>query len=56
MVSQGLVVPQATGIAQCLARLAAGKSRCRPLATYRLQFHNGFRFDDARAVRLIESP
>ncbi len=39
-----------TGLAECLDRLAAEKGRHRPLATYRLQFHRGFRFHDARLL------
>src|SRR4051812_14187603 len=50
MVSQtGLVAPQ-TSVAECLDRMAAGTQRNRPLATYRLQFHRGFRFDDGRKL------
>src|SRR5512140_378965 len=50
MVSQtGLLAP-ASSVAECLDRMAAGKGRSRPLATYRLQFHRGFRFDDARKL------
>jgi (1->4)-alpha-D-glucan 1-alpha-D-glucosylmutase len=40
----------ASGLAECLDRLAAGKGRNRPLATYRMQFHGGFRFRDARPL------
>ena len=45
----GLLAPQTT-IAECLDRMAAGRERSRPLATYRLQFHSGFRFSDARKL------
>jgi (1->4)-alpha-D-glucan 1-alpha-D-glucosylmutase len=48
MVSQtGFLAPQ-TSVSECLDRMAAGAGRSRPVATYRLQFHRGFRFDDAR--------
>ena len=39
-----------TGLSECLDRLAAHKRELRPLSTYRLQFHKGFRFDDAREL------
>jgi len=37
---------------EALDRLAARDARHRPLATYRLQFHSGFRFSDA--LQLID--
>ncbi len=50
MVSQtGLLVPQ-TSVSECLDRMAAGATRSRPLATYRFQFHRGFRFDEGRKL------
>ncbi len=45
-----VVTPESSGIAECLGRLAAGERRARPVATYRLQFHAGFRFEDARRL------
>src|SRR5512142_2610137 len=41
---------EATGLSECLDRLAATKGARRPLSTYRLQFHRGFRFSDARRL------
>ncbi len=41
---------EAAGLAECLDRLAANKGEHRPLASYRLQFHRGFRFSDARRI------
>src|SRR5512132_1464108 len=50
MVSQtGLLTPQTT-VAECLNRMVTGNERSRPMATYRLQFHSGFRFSDARKL------
>jgi len=50
MVSQtGLLTPQ-TAVSECLSRMVAGTGRSRPLATYRLQFHRGFRFDEGRKL------
>jgi len=50
MVSQtGLLAPQ-TSVSECLDRMTTGRGRSRPLATYRLQFHRGFRFDDGRKL------
>ncbi|MGI9104219.1 MAG: malto-oligosyltrehalose synthase [Terriglobales bacterium] len=46
----GLPVAEASGLSECLDRLAATKGRNRPLSTYRLQFHSGFRFADARRL------
>ena len=45
-----VLTPETTGLAQCLDRLASGKDRTVPLATYRIQFHRGFRFADARKL------
>ena len=42
------LITESSGISECLDRLAANKRSLRPLATYRLQFNAGFRFDDAR--------
>ncbi|MBV9086315.1 MAG: hypothetical protein JOY79_02420, partial [Acidobacteriaceae bacterium] len=42
------VTIEASGISDCLDRLAAHKREHRPVSTYRLQFHQGFRFTDAR--------
>ena len=44
------LTPEISGIAECLDRLAARKRETRPVSTYRLQFHAGFRFEDARAL------
>jgi (1->4)-alpha-D-glucan 1-alpha-D-glucosylmutase len=41
---------EATGLSECLDRLAATKGLNRPVSTYRLQFHSGFRFTDARRL------
>jgi (1->4)-alpha-D-glucan 1-alpha-D-glucosylmutase len=41
---------EASGISECLDRLAAQKRSVRPLSTYRLQFNAGFRFEDARQL------
>ncbi|MGZ4817667.1 MAG: malto-oligosyltrehalose synthase [Terriglobales bacterium] len=46
----GLPMVEAVGLSECLDRLAANKGRNRPLSTYRLQFHRGFRFEDARRL------
>ncbi len=46
----GVPVVESSSLSECLDRLAAGKERTRPLATYRLQFHRGFRFEDARRL------
>ena len=50
MVMQSGLLAPATAVRDCLDRLAAGHGRSRPLATYRLQFHRGFRFDEARKL------
>lgn len=44
------LVAEASSLAECLDRLAARKHEGRPVATYRLQFHRGFRFEDARRL------
>ena len=44
------LAPEFSGLAECLDRLAARKRQLRPVSTYRLQFHAGFRFADARAL------
>src|SRR5438270_1346770 len=44
------MAPEFSGLAEGLDRLAARKRQSRPVSTYRLQFHAGFRFDDARAL------
>jgi (1->4)-alpha-D-glucan 1-alpha-D-glucosylmutase len=48
--SAGLPAVEASGLSECLDRLAATKGGNRPLSTYRLQFHRGFRFVDARRL------
>src|SRR5262245_12287170 len=45
-----VLTPESKGISECLDRLAAQKRSARPLATYRLQFNAGFRFEDARRL------
>jgi (1->4)-alpha-D-glucan 1-alpha-D-glucosylmutase len=44
------LAPEHSGLAECLDRLAAHKRQSRPVSTYRLQLHAGFRFADARAL------
>src|SRR5579883_3141163 len=44
------LIAEQAGVAECLDRLASISSKHRPLATYRLQFHKGFRFADATAL------
>ncbi len=44
------LAPEISGLAECLDRLASQKRELRPVSTYRLQFHAGFRFADARAL------
>lgn len=41
---------ESSGLSECLDRLAARKGGDRPLAAYRMQFHRGFRFVDARPL------
>ncbi len=48
--SPSLLTVEASGLSECLDRLAARKREDRPLATYRLQFHKNFRFEDARKL------
>ncbi|HEX7284922.1 MAG TPA: malto-oligosyltrehalose synthase [Candidatus Angelobacter sp.] len=45
-----VLVPEASGISECLDRLAAQKRGARPLSTYRVQFNAGFRFAHARQL------
>ena len=45
-----VVVDEASGLRECLGRLAVRKERLRPLSTYRLQFNRAFRFSDARKL------
>jgi (1->4)-alpha-D-glucan 1-alpha-D-glucosylmutase len=45
-----VLTPESSAIAECLDRLSAEKARVTPLSTYRLQFHAGFRFEDARRL------
>ena len=44
----GVSVLQASGVAECIEHLAASGGSVRPLAVYRMQFHSGWRFEDAR--------
>ncbi len=46
----GIPVLQPSGVAECLERLAAGGGGPRPLSVYRMQFHAGWRFEDARRL------
>jgi (1->4)-alpha-D-glucan 1-alpha-D-glucosylmutase len=46
----GLPAVEPSGLSECLDRLAATQGGHRPLSTYRLQFHRGFRFADARRL------
>jgi (1->4)-alpha-D-glucan 1-alpha-D-glucosylmutase len=45
-----VVVTDRSGLCECLDRLARQKGQNRPVSTYRLQFHKGFRFADARRL------
>ncbi len=45
-----MLTPESSGLSECLDRLAAHKHELRPVSTYRLQFHGGFRFEDARKL------
>lgn len=56
MAVQEIVSVTESGVARCVERLARGVQLTRPLSTYRLQFHAGFRFSDARAlVRYLDA-
>ncbi len=48
--SPAILAVESSGLSECLDRLAAHKRSHRPLATYRLQFHSGFGFEDARRL------
>ena len=50
MVTQSGVLTAQASVKECLDRFFAGHGRTRPLSTYRLQFHKGFRFEDARKL------
>ena len=43
-----VLLPETSGISECLDRLAAQKRSARPVSTYRLQFNAGFGFQQAR--------
>jgi (1->4)-alpha-D-glucan 1-alpha-D-glucosylmutase len=45
-----ILTAESSGISECLDRLASEKRVARPLSTYRLQFHAGFRFENARRL------
>jgi (1->4)-alpha-D-glucan 1-alpha-D-glucosylmutase len=45
-----ILTAESSGISECLDRLASEKRSGRPLSTYRLQFHGGFRFENARRL------
>src|SRR5882724_3647925 len=45
-----ILTAEKSGLAECLDRLSAQRRETRPLSTYRLQFHKGFRFNDAIQV------
>ncbi len=44
------LLAESSGLSECLDRLAAHQREDRPLATYRLQFNGGFRFEQAREI------
>jgi (1->4)-alpha-D-glucan 1-alpha-D-glucosylmutase len=46
-----VLIPESSGISECLDRLAAQKRSARPLSTYRFQFNASFGFQ--QATRLI---
>src|SRR5215831_12990808 len=48
--NSAVLTPESKGISECLDRLASQKRGNRPLSTYRLQFHAGFRFEDAQRL------
>ena len=48
--SSTALLDQSAGLCDCLDSLAARKRRAIPLSTYRLQFNNNFRFEDARKL------
>src|SRR5215470_6701021 len=48
--NSAVLTPESKGISECLDRLASQKRGYRPLSTYRLQFHAGFRFEDAQRL------
>ncbi|MGD9714288.1 MAG: malto-oligosyltrehalose synthase, partial [Thermomicrobiales bacterium] len=48
--TSGISLLQPSGVRECLERLAASGGGPRPLAVYRMQFHAGWRFDDARSL------
>jgi (1->4)-alpha-D-glucan 1-alpha-D-glucosylmutase len=45
--NSALLDHEVSGLSDCLDRLASERGATRPLSTYRLQFHKGFRFADA---------
>ncbi len=44
------LLAESSGLSECLDRLAAHKPEDRPVATYRLQFNRGFRFEQAQQI------
>src|SRR5581483_9148691 len=48
--TSGMPVLQPSGVAECVERIAASGRSTRPLTVYRMQFHSGWRFEDARAL------
>src|SRR5690348_8788993 len=46
----GVSVLQPSGVAECIEHLAASGGSVRPLTVYRMQFHSGWRFQDARSL------
>ena len=48
--SPSILLPESTGYSECLDRLSASGGVQRPLATYRLQFNAGFKFDQAAGL------
>jgi len=45
-----VLTSESRSITECLDHLASRKRAARPLSTYRLQFHSGFRFEDAQRL------
>lgn len=48
--SPTVLTRESSALSECLGHLAVRNRYARPLATYRLQFHSGFRFEDARRL------
>ncbi len=48
--TSGMPVLQPSGVAECIERLAASGGSGHPLTVYRMQFHSGWRFEDAHQL------